>query len=251
MPFPFGKDIAYKFYALSDEKVYETLPSAPDGVYVYKEDYKPSAEDARAGTDNGGLLSTITTWADISDDAANLHGKQITIPAIDDPDPNGELRERTFWVAVVYKLQTGEQPQCAIRALPMRRVTSHHFSAAVTPGDLDSAYPFVDDLVSSAVMTSNITLATTLVQEKLSAKGFEWSQLWRPDQLETAITYKALSQIMLNLIVDTGDQWETRYKEFKKVADNTLSAIKVKYDTDENGEPDKVERFGRFGRIVR
>jgi hypothetical protein len=253
MPYAFGVDITYKFYAITPDGDYIALPSAPESVHVYKEGSKPSFTQAQAGTDNGGLLKTISTWSAISGDtpSAGTKGKQITIAAIDDPDPDGQILERTYWIAFNYKLQADGQTQTQIRALPMRRVTGHHKSIQVTPGKLDEVFDNVDIYVSSTVMNAHIQHAETLTKEALKDKGFEWAELWRPDQLESVMIYRALSQIMMSLIVDTGDQFDRRYEEFKKISETMLSGLNLIYDQSLNAEPDYKERFGRYARVVR
>ena len=246
MTYPFGKDLTYNFYAISDNNDYESLPDSPESIYIYKTGYKPSRAQALAGTDNGGLLETIASWSDTSDS----NGKTFTIAALDDPDVSSEVRRFTYYVALNFKLSAGEQTQTVIRALPMERVLGHHKAVSTAAADLEAIYTDIDSLRSEAQQATSITLATNMMKDDLTASGFEWVELWRPDELNQAIAYRALADIMLGLITSDSDEWHIRYLEYKETWKGLYSMLKLEYDSTKDGEPDIKEAPQSFRRIT-
>lgn len=251
MPYLFGQDITYNFYPIN-ERDYVSLASVTTdpAIYVYKEGYKPSRTEAAAGTDNGGLVGTvITSWSTTTDS----NGKYFTIPAIDDPDPTADTDRRTFWAAINFYLQNSEQKQTILRALPLERVAAHHKAVGVAVSDLEAVFPTIDSYVSSTNQTSAITTATTRCKVDLEAHNYEWAELWRPDRLATAITYKALSNLMFGLVQDAGDRWFELGKEYNAVYSSVLESLRLeRIDApDEDPEDNEKQPLGGFIRCLR
>lgn len=236
MPFLFGKAITYTFYPVQ-EKDYVSLTGVTDNpaIYVYKDTGKPMRAEAAAGTDNGHLVGVaITSWSATADG----NGKSFTIPAITDPEPDGATETRTYWLAINFKLVNSGSTQTIIRALPLQRVSAHHKAISTAAADLEAIYPTIDDHASSTAQTAAITTATTAAKLYLEALGFDWAEIWRPDFLSTAISYKALSLLMLAEIADTGDKWELLAKTYEGIYKGLIDGLKLEYIAQPANAPD-------------
>ncbi len=244
MPFPFGKDFAYTFYAGSSDE-YEALPTAPESIYIYQTGYRPTRAEAAAGTDNGGLLQTISTWTDSGE------GKVFSVDAIDDPDPTGSNTEHTYWVVVNFKLSTGEQTQTIIRALPMRRVWAHHAAVTTSKADLQTIFPKIDDYWNDSEQDASIELAVDMVKAELNSKGFEWALIWQPDKLNHAVAYKALTFLTAGELAAGADTWQRSHETWTNAADTALNTLRFEYDRYETQEPSSTETKGAYIRIMR
>jgi hypothetical protein len=246
MAYVFGKAITYNFYAL-DERNYNSLAAVTDApvIHVYKHGHKPSREAAIAGTDNGGLIESITAWTDIT------NGKSFTIAAIEDPDPTSIQKEYTYWLAINFVLVNSGQVQTLVRALPMQRVSAHHKAITTAISDLEAIFPTIDTYISDANQTNAITTATTRAKIDLEALGFEWAELWRPDRLSDAIAYKALSQLMYGLIREPNDNWQQLGAEYNGTYRAILDSLKVEYIHTQDDDPKMNEPQRAFGGAVR
>lgn len=252
MSYAYGKAISYTLYAVQETDFVSlaSVTTAP-AIYVYKDTARPSREDGAAGTDNGGLVGTaIVSWAASSDG----NGKTFTIPAISDPDPNSTINERTYWLAINFYLQDSAQKQTIVRALPMRRIDAHHKAVGTSASDLEAVYANIDTYASSGAQTSAITAATTAAKIYLESMGFEWAEIWRPDLLNTAICYKALSLIMIGNVAETGDRWELLSRTYDGVYKTTIDGLKLEFvaqpdSSPKDQEPVNVRTF--FTRCVR
>jgi hypothetical protein len=232
MAYYFGKALTYNFYAISERSpvALSAVTDAP-AIYVYKHGYKPTREDAIAGTDNGGRLQSIVTWSDIT------NGKSFTIASISDPDPTSAQEEYTYWLALNFKLVNSGQVQTHVRALPMRRIDVHHKAITTAQADLEAIFPTIDTYVSSTNQDSAIATASTRAKLDLEAYGFEWAELWRPDLLSEAVTYKALSQLMYSLIREPGDAWQELGKEYNGAYRAILDNLKLEFIATQDGSP--------------
>jgi hypothetical protein len=232
MAYYFGASIAYNFYAVS-ERSFVSLAAVTDApaIHVYKDGFKPSREDAIAGTDNGGLLQTITTWTNIT------NGKTFTIAAIADPDPASAQTEYTYWLGINFVLVNSGQVQTQVRALPMRRIDVHHKAVTTAQADLEAIFPTIDTYISNANQDNAIVTATTRAKIDLEALGFEWASLWRPDRLSEAVTYKALSQLMYSLIKQPNDSWQELGREYNGAYRAILDGLKLEYINSQDASP--------------
>jgi hypothetical protein len=245
MPFPFGKAFTYNFYPLADDEFVNIASvTAPEAVYVSKT--KPSDTDARAGS-MADLVQTVSpnTWAATAD----AEGKAITIAAIDDPEPTSAQDRYTYWVSIVWKYAVGAQAQHVIRALPLERTRAWHKNITTAAADLESIWAAVDSYVSSTNQTNAIALAKAELRMDLEAAGFEWALIWRPDDLNTLVAYKAVSNLAYGLgpepkWLELGAAWRSTYEAMR-------DSIKLEYDKYREGKPSGVERAAGVMRVIR
>lgn len=244
MPFPFGRAFTYTFFALVDDE-FEDLSgvSTPAAIYVSKD--QPSRAQAAAGTGSN-VLETISTWSNTADGK----GKSFTIAAIDDPDPTDADTRHTYWIAINFKYTASEQLQTIVRALPMQRLDAWHTVISTAPSDLEAIFPDVDSYASATRQLGAIGLAKDRIKQTLEAQGFQWAMIWRPDRLNVACQYWAISSIMFGLA--SGDpKWIDLAREHRDTASGILDGVKLEYTGTTKEQPTTLEQPGNFVRVTR
>lgn len=245
MGYPFGQDFKYTFYPIVDEKEALDIPDPQTPtIYIFSDsDGTPSRSVAIAGT---GADQTISSWT------KRGAGFEFTISALTDPDVNSTQDKRTYWLAINFLLKAGGQVQTIIRALEMERVAGHHKSIGVTAVDIGEMWPGVTSYLSEAQITALIALSTEELRALLKNRSFEWAQVYRPDRFRLAVIFKTLMHVMLNQRRDVGDNFDRNYEEYKVIFNSTIGSIKVEYDTDNNGQPQKEPlKTGGFAYVSR
>lgn len=237
MSYPYGKDFDYYFYPLIDDEAVASIPSQQPDVYIFDDSVgMPSRTDAAAGT---GAVQTISTWAAVQ------NGFKITVLALTDPDPTGNVNCRTYWIAINFLLKAGGQVQTVLRALDMERVVSQEKSVGVSPSDLTTMWPEIAAYASDTTLQAAIDLATEEVKSILLNRGYEWSSVMRPDRLALAIKTRALMQIESQQRQQAGDNFDRNYTDHKLQYKSYLDSLQIEYDANEDGKEDaKVEAAG-------
>lgn len=246
MPFHFGTTITYNFYVLDpdDDSKFISLSGVTDAPTIYVYDHKPSRADALIGADSP--LQTIVAWSDIT------NGKSFTISPIVDPDTDSGTRDLEYWLAVNTVLEDGEQSQLFLRMLPLQRADIHSKRVTIAEADLEAVFPtLIPGLVSTAQATAAIDLATELTADELSNAGYHWAGIWRADKLQTAITYRTLSNLMISLSTDTGDSYSQRHVVYGDVYRQLIESLKIEFDNNLVGEPTETQSMKSFIRIIR
>lgn len=239
---PFGAAFSFVYYPLvNGDAINPPTGQTPD-IYVF--DTLPTEEAARAGTD---AVSSIASWIDT---VANQ--RTFTVPAIADPN-DGTTRKR-YWVAINYVAATGGSKTLDIQLFELVRPSG--FTTDPTPNyveikDLDKtlATYFTDEEIRTG-----ISVAKTAIRTRLQNEGFRWAQIKNPEDLRIAITYKAMSHLWIDEIVEENDRFWLKYKEADAIADGFISSLKLSYDQDENHNLDDGEEnipVANFARISR
>lgn len=244
MGYSFGQDFTFWFYPLVDDQP-ASVPTAMQGqtpaIYVFP-DTLPSRDAAIAGT---GAIQTILSWT--WDGARN--GWSFTVDGIDDPDPKGGTFERTYWIAINFRLSPSEQQQCVLRSVEMERPAAHQFNVEVDETDLQSFYPQINAYATAAHQREHIQNGIAQVKSALKAKGFKWSRLTRPDQLKHAVCYRALAMLFLSQ-AQGNDKFAALYDEFKTLYQTEIDGLTIDYDSDNDGDADASPTFGAAGILV-
>jgi hypothetical protein len=239
---PFGAAFSFIYYPLiSGDAINPPTGQTPD-IYVF--DKMPGDEAARNGN---GAISTISTWIETT-----ANQRTFTVPAIADPN-DGTTRKR-YWVAINYVAATGGTQTLDIQIFELVRPSG--FTTDPTPTynevkDLDKTLTtyFTDDEIRTG-----ISVAKTAIRMKLQNDGFKWAQIKNPEDLKTAITYKALAHLWVDEIVEENDRFWLKYKEAEAIAEGLLNSLRLQYDQDENHDLDDDEEnvpaanFVRFSR---
>ena len=242
MGYPYGRDIIYTFYPLADNEALLAIPTQTPTIYVFTDTNVPTRDAAQNGTN---ALATISSWTQRGS------GFDFTTSAISDPDPDSTQDVRTYWLGINFLLKTAGQVQTVIRSLEMERVTGHHKQISITPTDILNMWPEANAYVSEAQMIAFIDLAKEEIKAKLQMRGFEWSQIYRPDRLNLATTYKTLTSIMASQRRNPGDNFDRNYEEYKSIFISTMSSLQLEYDSYKTGEADSRPKAGGFSFVTR
>lgn len=238
----FGQSFTYQYYPQDTEGF--IVPSA-DAPTIYLYDRKPTRADAATGA--GSPLQTISSWSTTTDG----DGREFTVAVIDDPEPNGGVDRYTYYLAINYTLETGEQSQLDIRALPLMRVDSHSTIVGVSQADLQEVYEDIDTIASSARQDSAISLAEALIRQEFENASYEWLNIWEPQDLKRLVAFKALEIIMIEQVRDTGDDWNLRLEEYRLMREELQSQLKFAYSLSRENEPEALTTFGTGMRLIR
>lgn len=223
MSYVFGQNITYWFYPLNEDSG-ASVPSGVQGqtpaIYVF--DKSPTRDEASTGTNS---LSTISSWTWNS----TKNGWSFTVPAIDDPAPTSNIDVRTYYVAINFILESGEQTQTFIQPLIISRVAGHDKAVTISTTELETYLPQVTAYTSLPQRNAYILQAIEEVKGKLRDKGYEWARITRPDRLDMCVIYKTLAMIMLGQIQDSGDKFSIKYSEYKDNFESALENLKFEY----------------------
>lgn len=245
MPFKFGNDIAYKFYPLKDEvnsdNSFDITKFGTPAIYLFTD--KPSRADALAGTS---AVQTISSWTNTSDGK----GKQFTITAIDDPDTDASLKNYSYWLAINFVLQSGEQTQTVMRMLPVKRVSAHHSTAMPTVEDLEAIHPNISEYFLNNTIEAALENALSLIKLKLKVAGWDYAMIWNPDELRLCVAYKAMAELSLSQMAG-GGTWIDKHREYKSTYESMLKEIEFLVDIDKDGEPDKKQQMTNTVSLIR
>jgi hypothetical protein len=227
MFYPFGADITYTIYTGVNGEKFDNLPASQGSsgkLYLYSE--KPTREDALAGTGAIGSAITLTVAS------SKLTG---TIPAIDDPDPDGNVRTLTYWVAANFIKKTGGQEETLIRPIKLSRADAHDVEIGVAVDSVLSILPDLDGYLGSVEINGIILAATSEIKEDITAKGIEWASVHDPEQLYWVVLWRSLELVSDSQILVEGDRWDRARDRFEKRYTQTLSNLKLKYEADASG----------------
>jgi hypothetical protein len=229
--YPFGQSFTAWFFPLVDDQTPAGLLTSSNLVAIYVFDQMPSRNAAANGT---GAVQTITSWTW----DASKNGFSYSIAAISDPDPTSTTPVRTYWRAINFRLQASQQVQTVLQSFDLERVTGPAFTIEVSDSDLAAYFPQVTSYSSAAQRLAYVAQAKEEVRARLRVKGFQWAKIHRADRLDMAVTFKALSMLMLAQVQQPGDKFAMKYTEFKSMYENALESIQFEYDADGNGQPE-------------
>jgi hypothetical protein len=227
MFYPFGADITYTIYTGLNGEKFDNLPASQGSsgkLYLYSA--KPTREDALVGTGAIGGAITLTVAS------SKLTG---TIPAISDPDPDGNVRTLTYWVSANFIKKTGGQEETLIRPIKLTRAEAHDAEIGVTVDAVLSILPDLDGYLGSVEINGIILAAASEIKEDITAKGIEWASVHDPEQLYWVVLWRSLELISDSQILVEGDRWDRARDRFEKRYTQTLSNLKLKYEADASG----------------
>lgn len=229
--YTFGKDISYTLYAYESGDKLPVIPSQSYSVHVYKQ--KPERVDAFTGVGSENTINATHVSSNVL---------TFTVPAIDDPDPDSQIKSYTYYLAIIFKLQDSEQSQLIIRALPIERVHGKDKTIGVTVDKILEAYPNVLSYLAIENLEAFIKLAQTELLSDLANKGFLWAEINRPEQLFNALLFKSLFYVHSSQIQRDGDRFSVGAEIAAKSYDNTIRNLKLDIGADD--ETPKKESAG-------
>ena len=235
-PYNFGQDFEYKFAVFNDKSgSYKSLAAVTDTPAIYIYDHKPTRENASSGADSP--VATITDWANDTETT----GKKITIPAITDPEPNNEWKVHEYWIAINYVLVNGGDSFLDLRLIKLSRpkTTGAPFSAQTSV--LQEIFSKVGSYASASDQATKIALARKLVAAEFEGNGFDWCELYEPQDLNLAISYRALAELFsTSKFIGTEEIGELADR-FRDNSDKLIKYLKLLFTTKQNGQPNTSE----------
>lgn len=241
--YPFGQSFKYTFYPIVDSEAIQGIPTQTPAIYVYRENNKPSRDQAALGT---GSLHTINTWTQ------ERNGFYFTVPEIVDPEPTGEITKRTYWIAINFILKASGQTQTVIKALEMERVTGHQVDVYVTYPDLLQHWSEIGSYFSLEVSERFAANAKKQVITELNNQGFNWSQVTDPSQLTMCVIYKTLANLNADRRKESGDNFDKNFELFYSTYKSALTSLQLEYDADNDGaKDDKPQQIGGYVFLTR
>lgn len=236
----FGKDITRKFYPLLNDNPYQ-LPTQNPTIYLFTA--QPTLNDAR---DGGGAVQTITSW---SQNSSSPYECTYTISAIDDPDPESAVPQRTYYLAINFIAQTSEQTQTVLQTLDIERASGADVVHGITYTDLVEVYPAITSYASNNQLGSIINIAQDELELKLRGKGVRWSDVQNIDEARRAIAYRAIQLLSEAQFVEPGDKWTERRDMYKDKFQESLKDTLLYIDTNRDGIPDSTTT-GNAGYVI-
>jgi len=236
---PFGAAFSFVYYPLvNGEAINPPSPQTP-GIYVF--DAMPSDEAARTGT---GALSTITSWTET---VANQ--RTFTVPAIADP-ADGTNRKK-YWIAINYVAGAGGTSTVDIVFFELVRPAGFTSDPTPTYLEVKELDKTLTTYFEDTEIRTGIQVAKTAIKTKLKNNGWNWAQIKNPEDLKTAIMYKAMAHLWIDEIVEENDRFWLKYKEAEAIASGFLDSIRLEYDADENHDIDDEEKDKTNGNFLR
>jgi len=236
----FGRQFTFTFFPIDDDGNAVSADSLVN-AYIFTDSNKPDRAAALAGTN---AAQTISSWT------TNGNGYDLTIAAIDDPDSSSDEFQRQYWIAINYKLASGEQTQTSVVEMIMARPSGYGEELNVSAFVLEKYYPAIDGFVSDADQGEIIEEAANHVRAVLKSRNWEYWMITEPSELREAVIWRALYMIALAEISDSEAGFTTLLEEARTAYGNSIERLRVRLDTDQDGEPERPQTFGNYMRIL-
>lgn len=238
--FLFGQDFTLTFYPIDDDGNAITADGL-DSAYIFTDSNKPSRDDAQNGTN---ALQTIGSWS------ASGNGYELTVDGIDDPDPDSDVYQRQYWLAVNFTLSSSEQVQTSIVEIILARAVGYAEELNVVAADLEKFYPSIDGFISDSDQTQIISEATLQVKAALENKNWEFWMVKEPSKIRPAVIWRSLYLIALSEQSEGEGGFGTLLEEAKANYEDAMRSLSVRLDTNLDGEPDSKQSLGGYMRII-
>jgi hypothetical protein len=229
----FGQAIRRVFIA-DDGHKYVILPQQTPAIYLFA--FQPSQAQARSGS---GAVSSVVTWTQPTDNPSRAY----TLPAVADPTPNDPVVSRDYWEAVNFILETSGQVQTKLRSITLTRAGGIEAAPGTTKQDIKDLWPSVSSYISDAELDKYLAIAEMQTRIDLECKGRQWAQLSELPRLKYAIAFKAIVAMAVGQVArGNADKFQWLVDYFTTEYANTLTAICLPFDADNDGMPDVCEQ---------
>ena len=219
------------------------LPAQTASYFLYDE--KPLREDAILGA------GSLATGTQTGQSANSPYALSYTFPSIDDPDPSAsDDNDKTFWEAIVYVSELGQQTQLGLRSFVVARTYGTDSVPGTTVPDVKAVFPSIANYMTDQQIGAYLTSGELETRNYFTRKGIAWSRLFDLDQLKMALAYKAISDMSLASIVQPNDKHAQRYEIFKVRYNTELKALSLAYDSNKDGQPDTKAQALSFAMTV-
>jgi hypothetical protein len=100
----------------------------------------------------------------------------------------------------------------------------------VSFADVIAAWPVAQKYATIAQIDGYINLAKTDIRNELTAAGYDWSEIRRPDRLNQSVLYRTLAHIAFGQIQQPTDHWDRQSQEWKRMSYKIKDELKFEYD---------------------
>ena len=238
----FGKDFKYRFTPEIEGERIENIPSHTATASIFT----TQPDRSRVLSGDGAEATSTATWV------INAGACDFSFDALEDPDPDSGNAQETYFIGIKFKLDDSDYFQVVIRALPVLRVTGTGDALDVSFDDVNREFPETSKLFEAQDVLDEIETQKLLIQVELEAKGFKWASIVRPERLKLAIVYSTLSDLLADLSLSDGDQFDRQSDRFKDKANGFLKALSLEYDDSVvvGASPQKTHARG-YIRVIR
>lgn len=225
----FGKTITRDFYPKENDLPL-SIPSQAVAIYLF--DSEPTWDAARSGT---GAAQTVNYW---SQSGTTPYRQRYQFAAVDDPDPTGNLLQRSYWEAINFVNELLAQTQTVKREFTIERPRGNEDVPGTTVDDVKEAMPSINSYLSDTQIENFLSIAEESFKSYLIGKGVRWSRVAGFTNCALAIAYKTVALCSLSQIRESGDRHSIRYTEFNTLYASLLKSIPLEVDHTEDGKAD-------------
>lgn len=214
----YEKNVAIPISSLNSVSLYSTLADAQAAVNP---------------------IVSMSSWT-----ASATHPYQISynLPALTDPSPSADRKSWQFWEALSFELATNGEAQTDYRAIEVSRVESGESIPTTTISDLKALFPALSSFLSDPKLSDILELANLQMKIDLKSKGIEYARARGLEEANLALAYLAISMSSEGLYAKSGqDVHKIRAEDYALKYSQTLSKIKIPYDSNGDGVPDETK----------
>lgn len=216
----FGKPSKYRFTPYEDNEQIAGIPAHTAKALIYSS--QPSRSQVVA--ESGALATYTASWV------AGAKTVEFDIDAIPDPDPSADTVECQYYIGILFKADAAEDYLPVIMAFPMVRALGTGSTLVVTVDDCKIQYPKLESFASPEKIQDQIELQTAMLKIELAGRGFDWSMIWRPDQLKIVVACMVVSAILVDESLGDGDKFSVIARRMDDTAAKLLKQIRLEYD---------------------
>lgn len=198
---------------------------------------KPTKDEASTVTGSFKIGSTITSWGN----GNYPNTKTITIPAIEDPDPDADPIIDIYYLAINYTLVASGQVQTVIVPFEICRVHGTISGHTVTIDEVLKVFPTIEYYIEAGELESFIAIALQEIEIDLKKKGVRFDQLSNQNDLTYPIALKAAALASHSEFKDNTDKFYQRYLDLTKKYDGILDSLPLHFDNNQDGEPEETQ----------
>lgn len=206
-------------------------PTGTPSIYVFTD--RPSEAVARAGT---GAIQTISAWTY----TASTNSALFSVAAI--ADPQDGTREKDYWIAINYSINSGAQKQLDLRSFRLSIPDGMDENPTPTVASIFTEYDrHLDAEFEPGDVPLFITRAEKKVKRDLKWSGYSWPKVESMSDLYEAVAHATLMYLYNDLIKTPNDVWDLKYQRAEADYKVFLGSIKIIYDENEDNQIDENE----------
>lgn len=225
----FGKTLNRKFIAYENNE--PILLNSLNSVGLYS-----TITDATAGSN---VICSMSSW---TTNPSNPFAAIYNLPSVSDPSPTSTRTTWQLWEKIQYKLDSSGDTQTEYRAIDIERAQIGDSEPGTTAAELKSLFPALAAYLSDSRVDEILDLAALQMKIDLTANGVEYPKARKLQETKLALTYLGIAMCAESQYVKTRQEgFYVRAQDYRKLYSDTLSKIKLPYDSDGDGAVDSVK----------